>query len=331
MIGWLTDWLPQLVARAPATVQRKLLVAFLAIVVLLITVGAMGLLVLNQTNRRAKEVLELQRKIAAYRQLQHDTISQLYNVASVLLVPDGPTLDATLRQLSQFGYDLDRLQFVASDDVELFGRVRDEYERFIKVVTRAIELIRAAKVAEARELQHAEASPLADGLERLTNELVNKAETKMVASIDVSEQAYLTSQWLIIGFAVGSIALAVVLGYSISWSLIGPLRQMDARFQQIAAGDFSQRIEVLNRDELGGLAANLNRMSEELGQLYKQLEARNRELGDANLKLDEASRHKSAFLAGMSHELRTPLNAIIGFSEVLLDPTLTPRRNDRSF
>jgi len=324
MIGWMTELLPQIVARLPATVQRKLLAAFLAIVVLLIAVGAIGLFVLNQSNRRATEVLELQKKISAYRQLQHDTMSQLYNVATSLLVPDEQTIEITLRQLNQFGYDLDRLRFVAQDEVELFSRVREEYERFIKVVTRVIELIRAGKVSEARELQSAEAAPLADGLERLTNELVNSVSAKMVASVDASHDAYLASQWMVAGFVIGSIALALVLGYAMSWSLIGPVRLMDTRFRQIAAGDFSQEITVPNRDEFGGLATNLNRMSKELGRLYQQLEARNLELGDTNLKLDEANRHKSAFLASVSHELKTPLTAIEGLAANMLDGLTGP-------
>src|SRR5947209_8036953 len=298
-------WLIRLVSRAPVSVHGKLVAAFLAMVVLLIIVGAVGLRALTDVNRRAEDLVKLQRKIAAYRQLQHDTTAQLYSVSSALLVPNDGTLEATLRQLNQFGYDLDRLQFVAKDEVEWLARVREDYDRFIRVVGHVVELIRGGRVADSHEVQLSQAGPLADRLERLTNELVNKAEADMVASIEASEASYATSRWVVIGFALGAIGLALILGYIISWSVITPVRHVDARLHEIAAGDFSRHVAVSNRDELGTLAANVNRMNDELGRLYQQLEA--------------ANRHKSEFLASMSHELRTPLNAIIGFSEVLLD------------
>jgi signal transduction histidine kinase/CheY-like chemotaxis protein len=146
---------------------------------------------------------------------------------------------------------------------------------------------------------------LANRLERLTNELVNKAEADVVAGIEASGQAYHTSQTIVVAFVLGAIALALILGRTISLSLIGPIREIDTRLNEIASGDFTQRVTVGNRDELGALAANVNRTSEQLGDLYHQLEM--------------ASEHKSAFLASMSHELRTPLNAIIGYSEMLYE------------
>src|SRR5262249_51705807 len=84
----------------------------------------------------------------------------------------------------------------------------------------------------------------------------------------------------------------------------------EARLAEIASGDFTGRVEVPNRDELGSLAANLNRMNDQLRSLYEELET--------------VSRHKSEFLANMSHELRTPLNAIIGFSELLRQESFGP-------
>jgi len=303
---WLAlDWLPDAVARAPLSIYTKLLVAFLTIATLLVVVGAVGLAALGAVNRGTEDLVKLQRKIAAYRQIQQDTTVQLYSVASALLVPDERALEATLRQLNQFGYDLDRLQFVAQDEIEIFGRVRKDYEAFITVVTQVVELIRDGKVSEGREAQIGRAGPLAERLERLTNELVNKAEADMVARTDEGREAYVRARRLLIGIAVGSVMLALALGYSISRSLIAPVHQMDARFAELEAGDFTKQVGVRNRDELGALANHLNRMSAELGRLYRQIEA--------------ANRNKSEFLANMSHELRTPLNAIIGFSEVLID------------
>ena len=87
-------------------------------------------------------------------------------------------------------------------------------------------------------MQTAQAARLADRLERLTNQLVNKAEADMVAGIEASKQAYENSQYIVIAFALGSIALALALGYTISWSMIGPVKEIEARLSRIAAGDF---------------------------------------------------------------------------------------------
>jgi signal transduction histidine kinase len=324
MIGWVVD----LVARAPARVQVKLLAAFLTIAMLLIMVGAVGLQVLSGVNERTEKLIGLQRKIEAYRQVQHDTISQLYSVSSALLSSDDRTLSSTLRQLNQFGYDVDRLQFVAKDEVELLGQFRQDYDRFVEIVTHGVDMIRSGRAAEAREIQAIQAAPLADRLERLTNQLVNKAEADMIAGIETSRQAYDNSQLIVIAFALGSILLALALGYTISWSLIGPVKQIEAQLNQVAAGDFTQRVDVINRDELGALGTDVNKMSEELGRLYQQLRQRTNDLTESLEDLRTAQdrlvqSEKLASLgqvtAGIAHEIKNPLNFVNNFSAVSVE------------
>jgi signal transduction histidine kinase/HAMP domain-containing protein len=269
------QWLPRLVAGVPATVHAKLLVAFLAIVVLLIALGAVGLQALTGVNRRAEELVQRHERIAAYRKFQRDT----------LLPPSWSwnerTLKATLEQLKQFGYELDQLQVAAVDDAEPLARVRENYDRFITVVGQIIETMNAGRAAEGRNLQLTQAGPLADQLERFTNDLVNKAELDLAASTDATQAAYIKSRWIVIGFAVGSIALALVLGYAISWSLIGPVKLMDGRLRLVASGDLSQRVEVSNRDELGALAEQFNRMAGQLQESNARQEERTRQVTEA--------------------------------------------------
>ena len=288
--------LPRLVARVPATVHAKLLVAFLAIVVLLVMLGAVGLELLGRLHRRAEDLVKREERIAAYRQFQRDT----------LLPPSWSwnqnTVQAALRQLNQFGYELDQLQVAAADDAELLGRVRATYDQFIAVVERVAEQWKAGNVAQGRKLQLTEASPLGDRLERFTNDLVSKAEIDLAASIDASQAAYRASRWVVIGFAVATTALALVLGYAISWSLIGPVKLMETRLKLIAAGDLAQRVDVPNRDELGGLAAQFNQMAIELEVRTREL---TRLVGELRA-LGEVSQAVSSSL-----ELETVLETIV--------------------
>ena len=160
----------------------------------------------------------------------------------------------------------------------MLGQVRQEYERLAAGVTHVAELFRAGRTDEARKVQLDEIMPSADRLERLTNQLVNMAEADMVAAIETTEGAYGTSRLIVVSFAVGSILLALGLGYIISWSLIEPVKKIETRLSQIAAGDFAQQVAVANRDELGVLADNVNQTSERLGRLYQEVQARTAEL-----------------------------------------------------
>ncbi|WP_185984860.1 PAS domain-containing sensor histidine kinase [Aureimonas mangrovi] len=53
------------------------------------------------------------------------------------------------------------------------------------------------------------------------------------------------------------------------------------------------------------------------------------ELVAARRQAEDASLHKSRFLANISHELRTPLNAIIGFADVMTSETYGPIGHER--
>jgi two-component system, NtrC family, sensor kinase len=132
------------------------------------------------------------------------------------------------------------------------------------------------------------------------------------------------SALLLAAFLVAGVGLSVLLARR----LVRPVKQMRTAAARIGAGAYDERIEHDRRDELGGLADELNRMAASLqasvGGLEQRVDDRTRELEQALAELSRkgserevASRHKSEFLANMSHELRTPLNAIIGFSQVL--------------
>ncbi|MDP3130812.1 MAG: HAMP domain-containing sensor histidine kinase, partial [Bacillota bacterium] len=101
-----------------------------------------------------------------------------------------------------------------------------------------------------------------------------------------------------------------------------PILQMNAVTQDLAAQDFTKKVALSTKDELGDLGLSINKMSEQLETSIRDLKRANQQLGeDIELK-NRIDTMRKEFIANASHELKTPISLILGYSEALKLPGL---------
>lgn len=104
-----------------------------------------------------------------------------------------------------------------------------------------------------------------------------------------------------------AVIISIVLVYIFSRKLTSPLKQMNEAVKIITGGEFSKRVNVNSKDEVGELASSFNQMLLALQQLEDM---------------------RRGFIANVSHELRTPMTSIRGFIEGILDGTIPPEKHN---
>lgn len=95
-----------------------------------------------------------------------------------------------------------------------------------------------------------------------------------------------------------SVPLAAILGYAVYRSVARPLSRMGQLSRRIAAGDFSQRMDLCPPKEVAELGAALNDMA---------------------ARLDRLERSRRDLMANVSHEVKGPLSRMAGYIAAVED------------
>jgi two-component system OmpR family sensor kinase len=101
-----------------------------------------------------------------------------------------------------------------------------------------------------------------------------------------------------------AVCLILLLNY-----IFKPLQQISLASQNIARGEYNNRIPVIGRDELSEMAQSFNHMA---GEIQNQM-----------VRLAKSAEQKQCFIDNFAHELRTPLTTIYGYAEYIQKAAIT--------
>lgn len=104
------------------------------------------------------------------------------------------------------------------------------------------------------------------------------------------------AMFLLIG-AVLFFIIALIFGTKWIDRLTQPLREMKVAAGRVSKGDFSTRVYIQSKDEIGELATAFNQMAD---------------------SIQKADERKKELIGDISHELRTPISYVKGYSDALL-------------
>jgi signal transduction histidine kinase len=143
---------------------------------------------------------------------------------------------------------------------------------------------------------------------------------------DVMMHLLESQRMILISIILDAIVLIVFGSFLLSRVLVKPLKELVQLTQKISEGDFSQKIEVTSKNEIGQLISSFNKMIERLKDNQESLDNHLASLESANKQLKQAQEELirteklasiGRFAAGVAHEVGNPLGAILGYTSIL--------------
>ena len=126
------------------------------------------------------------------------------------------------------------------------------------------------------------------------------------------------------------ILLVIMIDFLLGRFISDPISEICEMAHRAARLDFSLPCQITSKDEFGELAANLNKMSENLQDTLEKLEKANIQLEKDVQQERKLLRERKELTDHLSHEMKTPIGVIRAYAEGIQDETDEEKRQKYS-
>src|SRR5579871_4276940 len=126
-------------------------------------------------------------------------------------------------------------------------------------------------------------------VDHYTSELTKRKLVSMQKSLETAQASYAETRSMTIGIVLGAIALAVGLGIFVARLISRPLGEAGRALQAVNNGDFTVRLEVRSKDEIGSMAKSLNQAVDNMRQALLEVSEASGSVSNASQQLATAS------------------------------------------
>jgi len=117
-----------------------------------------------------------------------------------------------------------------------------------------------------------------------------------------------------------SLAVAGLLSVYLIRSIITPIRSLVDASKQMAAGNYTKKIEVTSSDEMGYLCITFNKMIDAIAERDRKL----KEQTEMQMAQSEKLASLGRLASGIAHEINNPLTGVLSYGTVLYEEIKDP-------
>ncbi|WP_333608601.1 methyl-accepting chemotaxis protein [Arsukibacterium sp.] len=311
------------------TIQKRLLVAFGALALLLVASGGYSLYAMSEIRQRADLVESNLLPALSNLSEINLTITRIRVLTlRLMLAIDIQQEGATVRRIPELKDLLNRYEKAYADTIFLDAerRLYQEFSttkaQYYQLQEQVIAYLLSDDVGAATDMLD-KINPLTD---QMTNYLVQITQLNEQAAATAREQSIATYQGArlaVMLLVIAAIIIAIMIAVTISRSINQPLALAVASAQSIADGDLTQPLQVSGQDELSQLGLALQQMQQKLRDAIGHIASSSSQLASAAEQLNVVTDESAKALQLQNDEVQQAATAITEMSSAVDEVAVT--------